>query len=45
MVILMLSDTVTPRIFADELMEFFPSAKGVKRLAETSKKNNHRGVG
>jgi hypothetical protein len=26
-------------------MEFFPSAKGVKRLAEALKKNNHRDVG
>ncbi|GMY33192.1 hypothetical protein FCV25MIE_28434 [Fagus crenata] len=34
-----------PKIFADELMEFFPSAKGVKRLAEALKKNNHRDVG
>ncbi|XP_022133358.1 uncharacterized protein LOC111005954 [Momordica charantia] len=32
-----------PKDVADELMEFYQSAKGIKRLAETSKKNCSRG--
>ena len=32
-----------PRDVADELMAFYTSAKGVKRLAEASKKNNITG--
>ena len=32
-----------PNNIADELIEFYTSAKGIKRLAEASKKNNHMG--
>ncbi|KAL4598838.1 hypothetical protein ACB092_11G085600 [Castanea dentata] len=32
-----------PKNIADELIEFYTSAKGIKRLAEASKKNNHMG--